>query len=97
MILNGLAKLKFFKMVFKEKWMTGFEDKDPIIQIFLINEWFGTVGYKISIISRYIKDDFGYIVSTNEGEFYKYGIKTRIEADNLAIERATEDYNERNS
>jgi hypothetical protein len=44
-----------------------------------------------------VKDDFGYIVSTNEGEFYKYGIKTRIEADNLAIERATEDYNERNS
>jgi hypothetical protein len=41
----------------------SFEDKDPIIQIFLINEWFGTVGYKISIISRYIKDDFGYIVS----------------------------------
>jgi hypothetical protein len=53
-------------------------------------------GWVHTIISRYIKDDFGYIVSTNEGEFYKYGIKTRIEADNLAIERATEDYNERN-
>jgi hypothetical protein len=43
MILNGLAKLKFLKWFSKEKWMTGFEDKDPIIQIFLINEWFGTV------------------------------------------------------
>jgi hypothetical protein len=63
MILNGLAKLKFFK------WFSKMDDRffeDPIIQIFLINEWFGTVGYKISIISRY-KDDFGYIVSTNEG------------------------------
>jgi hypothetical protein len=75
MILNGLAK-KFLKWFSKEKWMTGFED-NPIIQIFLINEWFGTVGYKISIISRYIKDDL-YIVSTNEGEFINMELKREL-------------------
>jgi hypothetical protein len=56
----------------------SFEDKDPIIQIFLINEWFGTVGYKISIISRYIKDDFGYIVSNKRKSFINMELKREL-------------------
>jgi hypothetical protein len=55
------------------------------------------LGTKYQLFQGILKMISDILFQTNEGEFYKYGIKTRIEADNLAIERATEDYNERNS
>ena len=96
-LITGKAKELFLKWFRNEKLMTGFDDHSELVQIFALNEWFGTVGYKISIISRFIQEDFGYKLSISVGDFEKYGISTRLEAEKLAIQKANEDFNNRYS
>lgn len=94
-LITGKAKELFLKWFKEEKLMSGFEDHSELIQIFALNEFFGTVGYKISIISRFIQDDYGYIVYVNEGEHYRYGLNSRLEAERMAIETANREFNDK--
>lgn len=94
-IITGKAKKIFMKWFINEKLMSGFDDHSELVKIFVVNEWFNLVGYKISIISIFIQDDFGYKLSISVGDFERYGFKNRIEAEKYAIQKANEEFNDR--
>ena len=55
-LITGKAKELFLKWFRNEKLMTGFDDHSELVQIFALNEWFGTVGYKISTPLSFLRD-----------------------------------------
>lgn len=94
-LVTGKAKKIFLKWFRNKKLMSGFEDHTELVKIFAVNEWFCSVGFKISIISRFINDDFGYKLSISVGDFERYGFKNRLEAEKYAIQKANEEFNDR--
>ena len=67
--------------------MSGFDDHSELVKIFAVNEWFNSVGYKISIISRFIQDDFGYKLSISVGDFENMDLKIELKLKNTQFKK----------
>lgn len=94
-MISGKAKELFLKWFKEEKQLTGFEDKNILIQIFTLCEWLKIQGYAISTKSSYYTPYHSATISFNEGDIETHRHESLEKALLKAVEIGIVEFNDR--